>query len=73
LRNERRHSKLEDTAREENLTPKHGPSNKTRIISGKRKKRYLDQQGNEINDPDLIDEIKRGAHVISYREDQLEI
>lgn len=40
------------------------------MISGKRmKKKYYDKNGNLINDPDLIAEIKRGANVISYREE----
>jgi hypothetical protein len=43
---------------------------KPMIISGKKtKKNYFDKQGNLITDPDIIDLIKKGANVISYRED----
>ena|SRR4249920_2989207 len=42
----------------------------TRIIQGKnRKKRYFDQQGNEINDEVLLADIARGAKVIFYKEE----
>ena len=42
-----------------------------RIISGRnRKKKYYDDSGNEITDPDLIADVKRGMHVIRYNEEK---
>jgi hypothetical protein len=41
----------------------------TRIITARSKKKYYDKRGNEINDPDLIREIQRGANVIFYHEE----
>jgi len=35
-----------------------------------KKKKYYDKQGHEINDPDLIAEVQRGATVISYHEEK---
>ncbi|HZA70380.1 MAG TPA: hypothetical protein VE548_11835 [Nitrososphaeraceae archaeon] len=35
------------------------------IVSGKSRKKYVDKQGNEINDPDLIAEIQKGNTIIS--------
>ena len=64
--------KEEDTAKEERFVPESGPSNRPQIISAKNKsKKYYDKQGNEINDPDLIEEIKRGMNVISYHEEKV--
>jgi len=46
-----------------------GPStSSTRIIQGKKQKKYYDDSGNEITDETLINDVKRGAHVISYQE-----
>jgi hypothetical protein len=60
-----------DTAAEERFNPEFGPSNKTNIISAKnKKKKYYDKQGNEINDQTLLDDIARGATVISYHEEK---
>jgi hypothetical protein len=53
---------------DEKIKSRFGPNNQTRIIRPKVKKKYYDSQGTEINDPDLIQEIQRGAHVISYQE-----
>ena len=40
----------------------------TKIISPRKQNKYYDKQGNEINDPDLIADIQRGATVVSYQE-----
>lgn len=40
-----------------------------RMSLGIRGTHIFDKQCNAINDPDLIAEIKRGANVISYREE----
>ncbi len=61
----------EPTATEEGIIPKHGKQ-ETRIITAKSRKKYYDKQGNEINDPDLIADIQRGANVISYHEEKVE-
>jgi hypothetical protein len=45
-----------------------GQTTKAMIITGKRKKRYFDKQGKEINDKDTLDLIQQGANVISYHE-----
>jgi hypothetical protein len=58
----------EQSPNEEGVTIKHNKQ-QTAIISGKGKKKYYDKFGTEINDPDLIDEIQRGANFISYREE----
>jgi hypothetical protein len=60
--------KEEDTITKENFNPESGPANKTFIVTGKKKKKYYDKQGNQITDPDLIADVKRGSTVISYRE-----
>ena len=55
---------------EEGIKGKFSGKTETRIVSAKnRNKRYYDKHGNEINDPDLIAEIQRGANVISYMEE----
>ena len=59
----------EEAPNEEGVTIKHNKQ-QTKIVTGKRKKRYYDKQGNEINDPDLIADIQRGANVISYHEEK---
>ena len=40
----------------------------TKIITAKKKKKFFDQQGNEINDPTLINDILQGKTVIKYHE-----
>lgn len=55
---------------EEGIKGKFSGKQETRIISARSRKKYYDKQGNEINDPDLIDEIQRGADVISYHEEK---
>jgi hypothetical protein len=45
-----------------------GQTTKAMIITGKRKKKYYDKQGKEINDKDTLDLIQQGANVISYHE-----
>jgi hypothetical protein len=45
-----------------------GQTTKPMIITGKSKKRYYDKSGNLITVPDIIDLIKTGANLISYRE-----
>lgn len=59
----------EPTATQEGITPKHGKQD-TRIITAKSRKKYVDKQGNEINDPDIIAEIKKGNTVVSYHEEK---
>ena len=59
----------EEAVNEQAIQSKHAKQ-QTVIVSGKRKKRYYDKQGNEINDPDLIADIQRGANVISYHEEK---
>ena len=59
-----------DTAKDERFIPESGPQSKTRIITGKMKKKYYDQSGNVITDEDLIADIQRGATVISYKEEK---
>lgn len=56
-----------DTASEDQYVSRFGPQ-QTKIISPKKQKKYYSQDGNEITDPDLIAEIHKGAHVISYHE-----
>jgi hypothetical protein len=52
---------------EEGIQVKH-TKQQTMIKTARKKKKYYDKQGNEISDPYLIEEIQRGANVISYRE-----
>jgi uncharacterized Zn finger protein (UPF0148 family) len=61
-----------ETAIQDQVKSKHDPtSNQTKIISGKsQKKKYYDKQGNEITDPELIQDMIRGLTVISYREEK---
>jgi uncharacterized Zn finger protein (UPF0148 family) len=60
-----------DTATSEDIKGKFkGPNQKTNIISAKKKRKYYDKQGNLITDPDLIQDIERGATVYSYREEK---
>ena len=58
-----------DTASEESMTGRH-KKQQTRIISQRKKKKYYDKKGNLITDPDLIQDIDRGATVYSYREEK---
>lgn len=55
---------------EDTLKTKIPVNQKPKIISGKgrRKKRYTDKFGTEVNDPDLIRDIQAGVTVVSYRE-----
>ncbi|HXV88928.1 MAG TPA: hypothetical protein VD710_07540 [Nitrososphaeraceae archaeon] len=55
---------------EEGLKGKFKGKQMTRIISAKSKKKYYDKQGNEINDPDLIQDIRQGANVLYYHEEK---
>lgn len=53
------------------MKPKFRVGQKTRIISGRnKKKKYYDRFGAELNDPHLVADIERGATVISYREEK---
>jgi hypothetical protein len=45
---------------------------KPMIITGKKKKRFYDKQGNLITDPNIIDLIKTGATVYRYHEQKVE-
>jgi hypothetical protein len=62
-----RYSENEPTATEEGIEPKHG-AQETRIITAKSSKKYYDNFGNLINDPDLIAEAQKGNTIISYSE-----
>src|SRR5215218_2615700 len=59
-----------DTLTDERFMPKFGTQSKTRIITAKKKKKYYDDNGNDITDETLLQDIARGAHVISYREEK---
>lgn len=61
-----------DTLSEERFDPSATPKNQTKIIQPKKKKKYLDESGNEINDAQLLKDIANGAHVISYHEYKVE-
>jgi hypothetical protein len=54
-----------DTATEENFEPTSGPTNQTKIITPKSKKKYYDKQGDEINDEQLLKDIANGIKIIS--------
>jgi len=56
-----------DTSTEERIKPKH-TNQQTKIITPKKKKKYYDKQGNEINDEQLLKDIARGVKVIRYHE-----
>ena len=57
-----------DTISEERFDPSATPKTQTRIITPKKKKKYYDEKGNEVNDEQLLKDIAAGAHVISYHE-----
>jgi hypothetical protein len=59
---------------QEGISVKHGQQGQTAIISGKRKKRYFDKQGNEINpdDKDTLDLIRQGYNITYYHEEKTE-
>jgi hypothetical protein len=57
-----------DTISDENFEPTSGPSNKTKIITAKKKKKQYDSEGHEINDEQLLKDIARGVRVIKYTE-----
>jgi hypothetical protein len=40
------------------------------LLSTKRKNKYYDKFGTEINDPDLIKDIQQGANVVYYHEEK---
>lgn len=61
--------KKEETVNEQAIESQH-QKQQTRIVSGKGKRKYYDKSGNEINDPDLIQDIQQGANVISYHEEK---
>jgi hypothetical protein len=49
-----------DTISEERFDAQVGPTDKSMIVSGKKKKKYYDKQGNLITDPELIKDIRQG-------------
>jgi hypothetical protein len=49
------------------MKPKH-TKQQTKIVQPKKKKKYFDEKGNEINDEQLLKDIARGVKVISYNE-----
>jgi hypothetical protein len=57
-----------DTISDENFRPSASPKKQTKIITTKRRKKYYDKQGNEINDEQLLKDIANGRTVISYTE-----
>ena len=58
-----------DTISEENFKPSASPKTQTRIMTPKKKKKYYDKQGNEINDETLLKDLARGTiKIISYNE-----
>jgi len=44
-------------------------SSKTKVISGKKKSKFYDDNGNEVNDEPLLRNILQGVKVIVYHED----
>jgi len=56
-----------ETSPEEKIKPKH-KGQQTRIVQAKKKKKYYDKLGNEINDEQLLKDVSNGATVISYQE-----
>jgi hypothetical protein len=52
---------------EEGIEVKHGKQ-QAKIITGKKKKKYYDKNGNLINDEQLLKDIANGKVVISYNE-----
>ena len=60
-----------DAETEEQIKGKHRKQ-QSRIVQPKKKKKYYDKQGNEITDPDLIQDIKQGKTVVYYKEEKLE-
>ena len=61
--------KQDEGLADEQIHSKFGPSsNKTKIVQPKRKKKYYDDNGTEINDPTLIQDIKQGKTVVYYNE-----
>jgi len=61
--------KQDDSLIEEQIHSKFGPSsNKTKIVQRKKKKKYYDDNGTEIKDPTLIQDIMQGKTVVYYNE-----
>lgn len=54
---------------EEGIQVKH-TKQQTKIIQPKKKKKYYDEKGNEINDEQLLKDIANGARVIKYNEEK---
>lgn len=61
----------EEAPNEEGIKLKHEKNQQSAIVSAKRKKKYYDKFGTEINDPDLIKDIQQGANVVYYHEEKL--
>jgi hypothetical protein len=61
-----------DAAVPEQIHSMFGPSSgRSRIIQGKnRKKIYFSDDGEEINDEVLLQDVARGAHVLKYHEEK---
>jgi hypothetical protein len=60
---------LNETSVDQNIQSKFSPNNSgTKIISGKKKRKYYDVLGHEITDPEILAEAQRGKTVISYNE-----
>jgi hypothetical protein len=64
--------KKEDTVAAQNIESKFGINNQTKIVSAKKKRKFYDKHGNEITDPELIQEMQGGHTVISYQEKKVE-
>jgi hypothetical protein len=59
---------IKDTVLEQNFQTEITPTNTKLITKKKKPKVYRDSLGNEINDETLLQDIARGATVISYYE-----
>jgi len=60
--------KEHEAAAEEQMKGKFAGKQETKIISAKKKRKYYDKQGNEINDEQLLKDIANGKVVLYYNE-----
>ena len=63
---------VQETVIEQNIQSNISPSNsQTKIIQAKKKKKFFDQEDNEINDKTLLNDMARGnVRVIKYHEEK---
>jgi len=45
---------------------------KTMIVTPRKKKKFYDEQGTEVTDPELIKQLQSGMRIVSYKEDKVE-